>query len=465
MIPSDIMKNIILSLLLFSSVICKGQSFSEYVLIDDITGESSIRDLYATDIDLDGDIDILTVTTGLLSWYENLDGEATFSSRIIIDPINGSSRHFEIVDLNEDDLPEIIVSNANSDTYTLYWNLGNGDFENAIDIAAGVDSAFSTAAADIDGDNDLDIVLGVVNGSGLHWIENVDGQGSYGPIQTIDPSISSARLQLVTDVDGDGDLDIISNTSNTPLRVVWYENTDGQGTFNTQHTITDTGLYNNFMDIGDIDGDGDVDFLGNSPERLSWRPSIEGQGNYGEENIISESPPFARARLIDFDLDGDLDILFNNNNASNPSATIAWFENIDGQGNFSAIQTVSTGLPYPNEYFTADLDGDGDLDIVFQSSRANQPQMLAWIENTSTLGFTEQAIAQLKVYPNPTQNILFIESSVEITAATLLDLSGKMLYSSKTTLDQINMSGMTSGIYFLELSAGSSTVTKKIIVK
>ena len=63
---------------------------------------------------------------------------------------------------------------------------------------------------------------------------------------------------FAADVDGDGDIDVLSASFGNP-EVRWYEN-DGSGNF-TQHTVNDTveGAYNVFA--ADVDGDGDMDVL------------------------------------------------------------------------------------------------------------------------------------------------------------------------------------------------------------
>ncbi|RLD56313.1 MAG: hypothetical protein DRJ01_15405 [Bacteroidetes bacterium] len=68
----------------------------------------------------------------------------------------------------------------------------------------------------------------------------------------------------VFDLDGDGDIDILSS-SYYDNKIAWYENTDGQGTFVPQQIIDSPTQSSNVMAYG-LDGDGDNDILFDSAE-------------------------------------------------------------------------------------------------------------------------------------------------------------------------------------------------------
>eukprot|EP00942_MAST-04A_sp_MAST-4A-sp1_P009781 g9781.t1 len=71
-----------------------------------------------------------------------------------------------------------------------------------------------------------------------------------------------ANSVFAADIDGDGDIDVLSASSNDD-KIAWYENTDGKGTFiRTNQNIIDTQLRNpKSVYAVDIDGDGDLDVL------------------------------------------------------------------------------------------------------------------------------------------------------------------------------------------------------------
>ena len=86
----------------------------------------------------------------------------------------------------------------------------------------------------------------------------------------------------------------------------------------------------------------------------------------------------------DVDGDGDNDVL----SASFLDDTIAWYEN-DGQGNF-VLHTISTDAGSPRSVFGTDVDGDGDMDVL--AARWSGVQV-AWYENDGEEHFTQHIIS------------------------------------------------------------------------
>src|SRR5690606_38434585 len=133
--------------------------------------------------------------------------------------------------------------------------------------------------------------------------------------------------------------------------------------FEAHVTVDDTGGTNNPTSVyaADLDGDGDMDMISASTndDKIAWYKNIDGQGTFGLQQIISEdilnvSSIFA----TDIDGDGDMDILY----ASSAGDTIAWLENINGQGSFGPSQIISTLTDGASSIYAADADNDGDMD-------------------------------------------------------------------------------------------------------
>jgi hypothetical protein len=102
-------------------------------------------------------------------------------------------------------------------------------------ISTAADGAFSVYATDLDGDGDADVLSASLGDDKIAWYENL-GAGAFGPQQVITTIADGAISVYATDLDGDGDQDVLS-ASNNDGKVAWYENLGG-GAFGAQQVIT-----------------------------------------------------------------------------------------------------------------------------------------------------------------------------------------------------------------------------------
>jgi PKD repeat protein len=245
--------------------------------------------------------------------------------------------------------------------------------------------AQSVYAADLDGDGDADVLS--TSNSQLAWYENTDGLGTFGPQQHITTSIAGADSVYVTDLDGDGDMDVLS-ASAFDDQIAWYENVNGLGRFGLQKLITHAADYANGVHAADLDGDGDMDVLSASyfDDKIAWYRNTDGQGTFGRQQVITKRADRAQSvYAADLDADGDMDVLSAQYAQNTPpfDSQVAWYENTDGQGSFGPQQGITTMAYGAESVFAADLDGDGDADVLSASSSDDK---IAWYENTNGQG-------------------------------------------------------------------------------
>ena len=204
-------------------------------------------------------------------------------------------------------------------------------------ISTAADGASSVFAADVDGDGDLDVLSASVSDDKIAWYENTDGAGSFGGQQVISTAADGARSVFAADVDGDGDLDVLSASADDD-KIAWYENTDGAGSFGTQQVISTAADGARSVFAADVDGDGDLDVLSASSvdDKIAWYENTDGAGTFGAQQVISTAADAAGSVFAaDVDGDGDLDVL----SASVVDDKIAWYENRGGQ---FALATTDT---------------------------------------------------------------------------------------------------------------------------
>ena len=307
----------------------------------------------------------------------------------------------QIGDLDGDGDNDIVASGMDSDNIVWYANNGDGTFGTANEIANSFSASSYTAIADIDGDGDNDIVASSWSG-GIIFLKN-DGSGNFTE-QVVSATVTGGWQIYAKDIDGDNTLDIIVTARNEG-KVYWFKTTVDSGTgsvtFSTANTVVDGMNWVGGMEVADIDGDGDLDVavadLGYSTESTDlWWYANDGAGNFTEKqkNMFSPASVYDQieyVRIVDFDNDGDKDIVFGLYSDAN-GYQIAWVENSNGFGTFSGAQNIKSGS-YVNSItsmIVADFDADNDNDIIFTYSAGNTYDKIAYIannDNASTFSF------------------------------------------------------------------------------
>ena len=204
---------------------------------------------------------------------------------------------------------------------------------------------------------------------------------------------------IAADIDGDDDQDVVV-ASTGDRRLAWYENTDGQGSFGKQHVVTAAvSYYPHSVAVADLDGDGDLDLVltshrgSRSPARIvSWHENLDGKGNFGGRQLLDSSsselePGIQTVEIADVDRDGHLDILVVTTgrifNDVNHSFEVSWLKNVGGHASFAERRALYTGEGELLSYDLSDLDGDDDLDLLLVST-SSSPDLANPVRNITT---------------------------------------------------------------------------------
>lgn len=390
-------------------------SSADFKLLTELPPGFEIKNwFWLADMDGDGDFDLFTGTSdNFISYYINtgtpLLARYTLSAprlktitgdSILTDP--GCNPVF--VDVDADGDFDLISGNSNG-TLSFYKNTGgaqNPQFEfitetwmNILIIGGGFSARHGASAidfGDIDGDGDLDIFWGDFFGLSLYYLENT-GSGTNPAYvvrhstypQNEDSILTSGfNMPRLSDIDGDGDLDLFISVlydPTVPQVLMMYENMGTQ-------TAPDYRLRNRdvlrTMDAGiqsypaftDLNGDGKKDlFLSNAqnPEgSIFYFENIStaqvNKYNLADRRFMNISGELAlAAEFGDLNGDGKTDLLLGNFNG-----TLSVFINSGTLQNpvFSSSiqladssgQNIDIGIyAKPRLY---DFDADGDLDLI-----------------------------------------------------------------------------------------------------
>jgi hypothetical protein len=231
---------------------------------------------------------------------------------------------------------------------------------------------------DLNGDGRLDLVaIGHGNNTPcrlLVLMQNASGHYdgiSQEPMGVNQGLCNSRDALALGDVDGDGDLDLIAQgTDNTSTpRLLLFLN-DGTGTLVQQPDIFGPGLFQGAVALGDVDGDGDLDLAASGQDSSGAERFLIFSNNGAGGFTLTQQPRgvntgyFQGSSLVfgDVDSDGDLDIVISG--GGNNTRSLHVYKNTGGQ--FSLSQQLVVGSEGLNNSLLrlADLDRDGDLDLV-----------------------------------------------------------------------------------------------------
>jgi hypothetical protein len=249
-------------------------------------------------------------------------------------------------------------------------------------ISTNAQGAASVVAADIDGDDDLDVLSASTWDDKIAWYENVEGDGTTWTEHAISLTARGAASVLAADVDGDRDLDVLSASTYND-RIAWYENLVGDGSAWIAHVISLDAFGAASVGAADVDGDGDVDALSASlyDDTVAWYENRDGTGSTWTRHVVTFDA-FGATSVVAADVDGDddLDVL----SASIWDDTVAWHENLSGDGSAWIAHVISVNTFGAVSVFAGDVDGDDDPDVL---SASLYDDTIAWHENVDGNGF------------------------------------------------------------------------------
>ncbi len=286
----------------------------------------------------------------------------------------------------------------------------------------------NVAIVDLDGDGLMDVLVADAAANQVTWIRQ-ERAGVFSE-RTLAAVAAPAHVSAV-DIDRDGDLDIavaslgVLAPNNAPIGAVLILENDGRQSFTTR-TIIDRVARVADVRAGDLDGDGDLDLavahFGYDDGETRW---LENLGGWRfESHVLQRLSGVINAEPVDIDADGDLDIV---TLVSQEWEEIYVFVN-DGRGTFTPKRVFGAS----NEDFgsswisVADLDGDGDPDIIYSNGDAfdyappkgRSYNGVQWLENTGGVSFRYHRLADLAGASSPQAADMDGDGDLDIVVAS-----------------------------------------------
>ncbi len=366
----------------------------------------------ARDFDNDGDPDIVYArTTGsrqnMFTEYiflENI-GNGEFIEESIYYDRESAITEMRVVDLNNDGLIDFYTESDDfdweeegDDEYELdergasvraFYNRGNGEFFRRT-IASEDDNdddevLVTSNHGDVDGDGLDDVVVhfffpGFSEEHEIYLFIN-DGVNDFEEFQFPELNYQSFGDISIVDIDQDGMAEIgrfLDYETN-----VWFN-------FNPESFVKFTDFEEDarFFPIEiDFDGDGDLDRV--HPRRVWYQENI-GNNQYASVDINADLNFYTTKSYVDVDNDGDFDIVSSYEKRDDQEDNVyIWYN--DGSQNFDRREQLDGNLYWPEAMQNADLDQDGDQDLIVADFTGNR---LLWFENDGSQNFTEILVAE-----------------------------------------------------------------------
>ncbi len=347
--------------------------------------QDPVEQVLLEDVDGDGDVDAILATVVAPRLFVNdgsgsfTEVPNAMPAWTVAPPIQSFTDSTELLPFDADgdgdrDLLVAWLGPFGFGVQTGLWLNSGGTFadETTVRLPAGVLHTRATAA-DFDGDGDSDLVVTAATGQRERILIN-DGNGVFavpGTARLDRPSLWSDAV-TAADVDGDDDIDLLFARSDSQAMPSLQIN-DGTGQFidGNRPRVEPAEAPNKVVAVGDFDGDGRVDIVaddGAGPDRLLMNRGARGFVDESASRMPSIGSTTRELVAADVDLDGDLDIICGRW-ASFPGQSPTGFgvlEN-DGTGHFVEVATVSAPS-IPTSIAVGDVNGDGLPDIAFSAT-------------------------------------------------------------------------------------------------
>jgi predicted nucleotidyltransferase len=435
--------------------------------------DATLASVAFADVDGDNDQDVL-ISSKL---YIN-DGMGLFTKALGTPFTVTAWGNIAFADIDGDNDQDVLIIGENSslqETTKLYTNDGTGSFTQILNTPFTGVLYSSIAFADIDGDNDQDVLI-IGENSSLQETTKLyinDGAGNF--TQILNTPFTDVLYSSIAfaDIDGDNDQDLmITGLGLSEPNAILYTN-DGTGFFSEVLGTPFTGVFFSSIAFADIDGDNDQDLMitGQGSSQVTAKLyKNNGNGNFYEVfgtpfyGVTSSSIEFT-----DIDNDNDQDLFITGRDNSGVSI-INLYTN-DGTGIFTEETMIGLDSTFNSSLALADVNADNSPDIIITGLK-NSGEVMTKGYFTSILTSNEERVSGWKdglLTPNPTNGIDTIELPKESASGSfrLLNIKGQEVFKQNinSSSNQIDVSHLSKGIYFYRYRDKKQDYAGKLLVQ
>jgi len=446
-----------------------------YVVSGDLDGDTDIDIAIGTYYYADGQ------TQDYIKWYQN-DGSGNFTLQTSVSESILWVQGLTIADVDalNSNGNDIIATAAVGNKLVYYPNDGAGGFGSEVIISSTINGPGQVVSGDINKDGNLDIATVSYTDNETIWFAG-DGIGGFieqasSPIQSGGTGgpfyIDIADFDGDTNIDGDTDLDILVGFYNTGAIEIYYNqyvesggnNGGGSVSWIKDAVTVDSGISflavaTNQIAFADVNNDDVLDVVkcDNGTGEVEWFSKIK--NGTSTPNPISNSTIIDRPATVvvtDLDNDGNNDVIVSDGGSANHP--LIWFKGNDNASPETTESLIGADNNFQMFGITVDdFDSDSDIDIATVGRFSST---VDWYENEwDLLGIEDNSLNNIRIYPNPTTNKLYFKSSIaEDFNISVYDILGKKVLENTVNINKsLDVSQLNNGIYIVRFDDYNST--------